>query len=79
MYIYNYIYIKLGFTSHKAEEPLQGMELQEKVAKMIKAHRKSLQKEPTVNRCLLILHLKPFRSWVKGKHSIGREFHSLDV
>ena len=69
----------MGFTSHKAEEPLQGMELQEKVAKKIKAHRKSLQKEPTVNRCLLILHLKPFRSWVKGKHSIGREFQSLAV
>ena len=30
--------------------------------KKIKAYRKSLQKEPTVNRCLLILDLKPFRS-----------------
>ena len=29
--------------------------------KKIKAYRKSLQKEPTVNRCLLLLDLKPFR------------------
>ena len=28
----------------------------------IKAYRKSVQKEPTVKRCLLILDLKPFRS-----------------
>ena len=30
--------------------------------KKIKAYRKSLYKEPTVNRCLLILDLKLFRS-----------------
>ena len=29
--------------------------------KKIKAYMKSLKKEPTVNRCLLILDLKPFR------------------
>ena len=29
--------------------------------KKIKAYRKSLQKEPTVNRCLLILDLQPFK------------------
>ena len=46
--------------------------------KKIKTHRKSLQKEP-VNRCLLILYLKPFRLFVKGKLSIGREFQSLAV
>ena len=39
----------------------------------IKAHRKSFQKEPTFNSCLLILELKPFISYIKGKHSIGRE------
>ena len=33
----------------------------------------------TVKRCLLILDLKPFRSQVKGKHSIDREFHGLTV
>ena len=37
----------LGFTPCQAEQPLQGMELQEKQAK--------------VNRCLLILDLKPFK------------------
>ena len=30
--------------------------------KKIKAYRKSVQKEPTVKRCLLILDLKSFRS-----------------
>ena len=31
IYIYIYIYIyKLGFTPYKTEQPLQGMELQEK-------------------------------------------------
>ena len=40
--------------------------------KKIKLYRKSVSKEPTVTRCLLILDLKPLRSWVKGKHSIGR-------
>ena len=47
--------------------------------KKIRGYSKSLQKDPTVNRCLLILDLKPFRLWVKGKHSIGREFQSLAV
>ena len=28
----------------------------------IKAYKKSIYKEPTVKRCLLILDLKPFRS-----------------
>ena len=45
--------------------------------KKITGYRKSVQKEPTVKRCLLILDLKPLRSQVKGKHSIGREFQSL--
>ena len=37
IYIYIYIYIyKLGFTPCKAEEPLQGMELQEKNSKRLK-------------------------------------------
>ena len=55
------------------EHPLQGMEVQKK-HKKIKTYRKSLMKEPTVNRCLLILDLKPFRSQVKEKHSMGSEF-----
>ena len=52
---------KMGFTPRKAEQQLQGMELQEKHNK-IKKYRKSLWKEPTINRYLLILDLKPFRS-----------------
>ena len=31
---------------------------------------KSLHKEPTVIKCLLILDLKPFKLEVKGNHSI---------
>ena len=47
--------------------------------KKVKAYRKSAYKEPTVKRCLLILNLEPLRSYVKGNHSIGREFQSLAV
>ena len=47
--------------------------------KRITGYRKSVSKEPTVKRCLLILNLKPLRSYVKGQHSIGREFQSLAV
>ena len=47
--------------------------------KQIKAYRKSVQKESTVKKCLLILELKLFRSQVKGKHSIGRDYQSLTV
>ena len=43
------------FTPYRAEQPLQGMELKKKRHKNIKAHRKSLLKEPTINRCRLIL------------------------
>ena len=46
---------------------------------MIAASRKSVQKESTVKRCLLIVDLKPLRSQVKGKHSVGREFQSVAV
>ena len=59
---YFLIFFSLGFTPCKAKQPLQGMELQEKEAqKDYRKYRKSLSKEPTVNRCLLILNLKPFR------------------
>ena len=34
----------------------------EKKNKKIKAYRKSVQKKPTVKRCMLIPVLKPFRS-----------------
>ena len=54
------------------------MSYKKKKHKKIKAYMKSLWKEPTVNECLLILDLKPLR-YIKGKHSIGREFQSLAV
>ena len=47
--------------------------------KKMKGYMKSPQKESTDNRCLLTLDLKSFRSQVKGKHFIGREFQSLAV
>ena len=47
--------------------------------KKITRYRKSVQKEPTIKRCLLILDLKPLRSQTKAKNSIGREFQSLAV
>ena len=50
-----------------------------KKCKKIKANRKSVQKEPTVKRCQLILETKPYRSQVKGKNSVGREFQNLAV
>ena len=56
------------------------MELQEKKAQKDTGHL--LRKNLTVKRYLLILELKPFRSKVKGKHSIGREFQreeTLDI
>ena len=67
----------MGFAICKAEQPLKDMELQEKKHNTVKACRKSLQKEPTVNRCLLILDFKAFRSQFKGNHSLGRELQSL--
>ena len=45
----------------------------------IKAYWKSVYKETIVKSCLLILNLNSFRPYVKGKHSIGREFQSLAV
>ena len=47
--------------------------------KKMKSYRKSVQKEPTVKRCLLILDLQSFRSQVKGKHFIDREFQTVAV
>ena len=54
---------------------MQGWTAINKKRKKIKAYRK----EPTVERCLWILDLKALRSYVKQKHSIGREFQSLAV
>ena len=54
-------FCKLRFTPCKAEQPLQGMELQKNKHKKIEAYKECLYKEPTLNRCLLILDIKPFR------------------
>ena len=64
------ISFELGFTPCKSEQSRQGMELQEKEASKDYSNRKSLQKEPPGNRCLLILDLKLLRLQVKDKHSI---------
>ena len=46
--------------------------------KKIKAQKfKASKKEYSLIRCLLILNLKPFRSYVKGKYSISRESQNL--
>ena len=50
------------FSPCKAEQPLEGMELQKKNHKKIKAQRKFAYREPTIKRYLLILDLKLFRS-----------------
>ena len=73
-FVFNWDSLHARLSSH-----CKARSYKEKKHKKIKAYRKHLQKEPTINRCLLILDLKPFRSLVKGKHSIGREFQSLAV
>ena len=51
-------FFKLGFTPCKAQQALWSMELQKKKDKKVKAYRRSVQKKPTIKRCLLILELK---------------------
>ena len=40
--VYLHFFFKLGFSPCKVEQPLQGMELQEKESKKIKAYKKSV-------------------------------------
>ena len=65
-----FFFFNLGFTTCKAKQPLRSMELQKK-PKKIRAYKKSVYKKLIVKRYLLIPDLKPFRSKVKGKHSIA--------
>ena len=59
---------------NKEVEPVQAVQMD---IHRSNTYRKDLQVvSATINRCLLILDLKPFRLYVKGKHSIGREFQS---
>ena len=57
----HYLFLKFEVTPCKAKHPLQGTELQKKKKKhkKIKALRKFLQKEPTINKCLSNLDLNP--------------------
>ena len=54
---------KLGFTPCKSEQPLprHGVTIKRN-AKKKKEYRTFVQKEPIVQRCLLILNLQPLRS-----------------
>ena len=42
IYLFDKVSFSLGFTPCKAEQPLQGTELQEKEAQKIKAYKKSV-------------------------------------
>ena len=35
-----------------------------------------LERSQKKKKCLLTLHFKPFRSYVKGKHSVGKDLES---
>ena len=61
-----FFFFLFGFTPCKAEQPLRGMELQEKEAQ--NTYRKSVKKEPIFTRCLLILDLSHLDH--KSKESI---------
>ena len=75
-----FLLIGIHSTSHaRLNSHYEAWSYKKKKHKKIKAYGKSVQKEPTVKRCLLILHLKPLRLLVKRKHSIGRTFYSLAV
>ena len=56
--IFCQFFLKLGFNSCKAEEPLRGMEF----GKILKANKKRCLQEPKDEKYQLILNLKLFRS-----------------
>ena len=60
----------MGFTPCKAK---QGWDSKKKKHKKIRAYRKYLWKEPTLNRCLLILDLKPFRFYISQRKAFYRQ------
>ena len=55
-----FFFFLLGFTPCNAEQPLQGKawSYRKKKHKKIKAYRSSVWKEPTVKRCLFLLHIQ---------------------
>lgn len=64
---------------------MQGIELQEKKSTKRLKHPGNLLKEPTVNRYLVILDLKPFTTQLKNKYipnlqgDLRPEFHQFFV
>ena len=75
----NYFFFNWDSLHKRLSSHYKACTYKKKKHKKVKAYKKSVKKEPTVKRYLLILDLKPLRSQVKGKHSIGREFQSLAV
>ena len=74
---FNVIFVCLLFESRdslhsRLNSHYKGWNYKRKKYKKIKAYRKSIYKEPTGKKCLIILDLNQFRSWAKGKHSIGK-------
>ena len=62
MYVYIYIYFLIEIHSHAMlNSHYEAWSYKKKTHKKIKAYRKSVYKEATGKRCLLILDLKPFR------------------
>ena len=63
MYVYVYVYIYIYLigihsTQGGTVTTVSYCSYEKRKYKKIKAYRKSIQKEPTVNRCLLILDLR---------------------
>ena len=78
-YLYFKKYNLISIDSSKQQTLHADPQKDKKKHKKMKAYRKSVQKEPTFKKCLLILDFKPLRLQVEGKHSIGREFQTLAV
>ena len=55
-----YIFLNWDSLHERLNSHCKAWSYKKKKRKRIKAYRKSLQKEPTVSRCLLILDLKPY-------------------
>ena len=66
----------MGFTQYKDVYSLKGIELKVEEDLRIKKPYESCFKNTPQKMCLLTLKLRPFRSYVKGEHSAGKEFHS---
>ena len=72
-FLFHIYFFKLRFTPCKGEQPPQGMEFQDLAYSIQEI---CLERSYSQKRYLLILDLKPLRSYIRGKHSIGRDFQS---